>query len=231
VENAEYRELGRMLAFERDNSALLDALELLRPHASAPLTQESLRILGAGFERRSARERQSGMPALQDRIQRVIDRLAVAGKRIADLPVESIGSRHLRRGVERTLGRCVAGFERARERPTPIELHEWRKDAKTAYHQTRLMRELIPGWAATTGPRLESLADALGHHHDLSLLEGKLQRHPDELDIDTQLHAILRLITTVSGELATSALDLGTELFEEGGAELTGLARRRIERG
>ena len=213
VENMLLRDLGRNLAYARDAEAVVEALSLLDGRVSGPLAQESLRMLRHGLQQRAARERDCGLHDLPGRIEAACDALKAAGKRLQDMPLDGLRRKHLRRGAHRTMQRCHGGFERSAQSRAPDDLHVWRRDVKYAYHQTRLMEQLMPRWALSAGPALGALAEMLGQHQDLSVLDRLLRMQADELNIDVHLRSIRNVLGNTRDELAVKALDLGAKTF------------------
>jgi hypothetical protein len=214
VENAFYRDLGRQLAYARDTEAVIDALRLLEPRISGPLAQESLRMLKIGLEQRAARGRDCGLHDLAGRIESACDRLAAAEKRLRDMPLDGLRRKDLRRGVQTSMERCGTSFRRVSKSRAADDFHEWRMDVKHAYNQTHLMRQIMPRWAATSGPALGELAEVLGQYHDLVILDALLRGQADELGVDVHLRSMRNAVRTAMTELGADALGRGTKLFE-----------------
>lgn len=212
VENRVFRDLGRSLAYVRDSEAVVDALGLLEGRVEGPLAQESLTMLRNGLEQRAQRERECGVHDLAGRIEAACAELKAAGRRLADMPIGDLRRKHLRRGAQRSMGRCVAGFEAVGARQSPELFHDWRREAKYAYYQTRLLAELMPRWAQCWGPSLGRLAETLGHYQDLCVLDRLLKHQVDELNIDVHLRSIRNALRDTREEMAVAALRLGEGL-------------------
>jgi CHAD domain-containing protein len=212
VENVFYRDVGRSLACARDAEAVVEALTLLQPRIQGPLAQESLAQLRTGLERRAARQRESELLDLRGRIERACASLGAAERRLRHVPLSDVRRKDLRRGVEATLQRCGEAYERVCQSQAPDDFHAWRKDVKCAYHQSRLMSELMPHWSRTAGPGLGALAEVLGHLHDLVLLEALLGQTAGELRIDVHLRSIGRVVRLAKAECQAEAMRGGQEL-------------------
>ncbi len=213
VENIFYRDLGRKLAYARDSEAVIDALGLLEERVSGPLAQDSLRMLRKGLEQRAARERDCGIHDLAGRIAEACDALGQAGKRFRNLPLEQLRRKHLKRGAEVGMERCVAAFDLVARTRAEADFHAWRKEVKYAYHQTRLMQHMLPRWSATRGPKLGALADSLGHFHDLVILDELLRRQADELNVDVHLRSMRNTVRSAKAAYAGEALAAGPLIF------------------
>lgn len=221
VENMVFRDLARSLAYARDTEAVVEALGLLDGRVTGPLAQESLRMLRHGLQQRASRERDCGILDLQGRIESACAALDEAAARLRAAPLESLRRKHLRRGAQRTVDACRDGFRRASGSGAPEDLHEWRRDVKYAYHQTRLLDQVIPAWARAAGPVLGTLAEILGHHQDLTILDHLLRTQADELNIDVHLRAIRNALRDAREDLAGQALRTGAGLFDgTAGAEV-----------
>lgn len=217
VENAFFRDVGQDLAYARDTEAVIEALGLLEVRISGPLAQESLHMLRIGLEHRAARERDCGIHDLPGRVQSACKALGQADKRLRELPMVNLRRRDFRRGVEHTFERCTSGFERARHSESPEDFHAWRKEVKYAYHQTRLMQQIMPRWANARGSALGTLAGVLGHYHDLVMLEALLRNQADELNVDVHLRSMKNAVRNAKAELSAEALALGRETMVRGG--------------
>jgi CHAD domain-containing protein len=213
VENQFFRDLGRGLAYARDTEAVIDALGLVEVRVSGPLAQDSLRMLRVGLQQRAARERDSAMHDFNGRIEGACEALADAEKRFRHLPLEELRVKHFRRGAQGTLARCAEAFQQATQTGAAEAFHSWRKEVKYAYHQTRLMQQIMPRWARARGPALEQLADTLGHYHDLVVLETLLRTQADELNVDVHLRSMRNAVRSAKAEIGDSALVQGREVF------------------
>lgn len=216
VENVIYRDLGRDLAYARDNEAVIEALGLLEPRISGPLAQESLKMLRVGLEQRAARERDCGLHDLPGRIKTACHALKDADKRFRDLPLGELRRKHLRKGVQDTLAHCASAFDRVSHSHAAEDFHALRKNVKCAYHQTRLMQQLMPRWAVAAGPALGELSDVLGHYHDLIILDALLHRQADELNVDVHLRSMRNAVRSATAEFASDGLALAARVFAGG---------------
>lgn len=215
VENLQFRELGRSLAYARDSEAVVDALGLLEGRVSGPLAHESLLMLRHGLEQRAQRERDCGLHDLQGRIDRACEALAAAAQRVPHMPLEDLRRRHLRRGAGQALRRCARGFEAAQGSREAEAFHAWRRDIKYAWFHTRLLADLMPRWAQFHGACLGRLAEALGHYQDLCVLDRLLMSQVDELNIDVHLRSIRNALRDARTDMADKALVLGAGIQAE----------------
>lgn len=213
VENRFYRDVARSLAYVRDTEAVIEALALLEQDLTDPESRETLELLRTGLRERAARELADPVLDVPRRVQSACEALREASGRLRRTPLPDLGRRDLRRGVRRTLRRCEQGFAVVLMSDAAADYHAWRRDVKCAYHQTRLMQELMPDWAAAQGPLLGRLGELLGHSQDLSVLDGVLRSQPDDLGLDHRLQHLREVILNSQRACHEQARQLGVQIF------------------
>ena len=213
VENRFYRDLARSLAYVRDTEAVIEALAVLEKNLTDPESRESLHLLRTGLQQRAARELADPVLDVPQRVQSACDALREAAGRLRRTPLPDVKRKVLRSAVRRTLRRCEEGFGQVLITGAAADFHAWRRDVKCAYHQTRLMQELMPDWAAAHGPLLARLGELLGHSQDLTVLDGVLQAQPDELGLDHHLQHLRQVIRDCQLSAQEQARQLGVQIF------------------
>ncbi|MGA2244711.1 MAG: CHAD domain-containing protein [Verrucomicrobiota bacterium] len=89
---------------------------------------------------------------------------------LEDLGLKRLGWPDIRAGLEQSHARGRSAYELAKLKPSPENLHEWRKRVKDLWYQ---MDFLCPDWPSKTRALLGSLkklGGELGRDHDLVLL-------------------------------------------------------------
>jgi hypothetical protein len=213
VENRFYRDVARSLAYVRDTEAVIEALAVLEKDLTDPESRESLRLLRTGLQQRAARELADPVLDVPRRVQAACDALRDATGRLRRTPLPDVNRKVLRSAVRKTLRRCEQGFGQVLIAGAAADFHAWRRDVKCAYHQARLMRELMPEWAAAHGPLLARLGELLGHSQDLTVLDGVLQAQPDELGLDRRLDHLRDVIRDCQLTAQEQARQLGVQIF------------------
>lgn len=226
VENRFYRDIQRRIAYARDAEAMVEALDALGSGVAEPALLESVRMLREALAGRGDAVFQERRATLAAEVEACCAELRVAERRLARLPVDHLRRGDLYQGAARTFARCARQFEVVRARPDARALHAWRKDVKYAYHHTNLLAEVMPDYALERGPGLRELAEVLGRHQDLHVLDEFLRRQPDALGIDIHVQRLRRLVADTARALRERALAMGEALFvaappprEPGGGE------------
>jgi hypothetical protein len=209
VENRHYRDIARTLSVFRDSSAVIDALGVVMARTSDPLIEESVRMLRASLEARVATPVSAADTDVSQRVASACEALRNARRRLRDAPLSRVSRKRLRAAAASSLARVGKRFVQVLHSDLPADFHAWRKDVKYAYHQTRLMRELMPQWTATYGPPLEELGEILGHCQDLAVLDALLRVQPDALGLDMHLQRVRRVVRAAEDALREQARQLG----------------------
>lgn len=100
--------------------------------------------------------------------------LLVLGRQMSETPLLGLEFPELVSGIVRSYrrGRRLLGkYERA---PSAVGLHELRKRVKDQLYQLRLMVELSPTSLRAQAVEFDWLAELLGDHHDLAILDAEL---------------------------------------------------------
>ena len=222
-ENAALRDAARALSTQRDQQAMIEALDKLLGHAECEWGESgshlaALRELRNRFVE-SQQEESNG--AARDRlIQQVADDLRAACERLkewtsdADDRIVVAGFADSYRRARKALRAVVASA-------TAENLHEWRKQIKYHRYQVRLFQEAWPAMLEAHCDELKRLSDFLGDDHDLVLLRQALcDAHAAELSERT-LGELAELIERRRCELQAEAIPLGRLLFAEKPKQLT----------
>ncbi len=225
AENERYRAAGRLLSTSRDAEAKLEALEGLREHFSDRLAPtDTSDWLGELRQERNLAVR-AAREGDADSVGAALEAVEEGRRRVEAWPLESADSWKLvGPGICRAYSRGKREMRRAAEDPSGANMHQWRKRAKDLWYHLRILRDARPkalhdalGWA-------DELADALGDHHDLTVLRDDLLRR--ELPL-AERPALVAAIAERQQELAGAAFDLGERLY----ARKPKAFRRKMRRG
>jgi len=214
AENARYRDAGRLLSGPRDAEVKLETLAGLRERSGE---------LGPGIDEWLAALREERDLA-RTPLGRAIAAVELAPERIAAWPLSTDSWKLVGPGVDRAYRRGRREIRRAVEDPSGPAMHGWRKRAKDLWYQLRILREAIPDSLSESLGLADQLAEALGDHHDLTLLRDDLLRR--ELPL-TRRPTVVTAIAARQDELAARAFDLGEALY----ARKPKSFRRKLRRG
>jgi len=210
-ENARIRDLSALLSPYRDADAMLETLEKLH-HAFPDILDTKMHDV-AYRSLLDARDNQlaSGDGYAHD-AQRVIGQLRKARANVANWPLPR-DLEHIIPILRRTYKRARQAAKQAKRTQHIEDFHTWRKRVKDLQYQTQLLQETPAGLKREFRQALKSLAELLGNHHDLSILEELLES--PEIFPDQQHAAEVRpLVQQHRQALEQEALQAGKKLFE-----------------
>ena len=167
-ENAAIRDAARSLAGQRDADVMLATLDRLGAEAEDEATAKLLGKIHAHLKA-DMEDGTSQAPPLEA----FAGRLRKIGKRVRGWQVKS-GRRALPRGLRTTYASGRAAMAKARKRPSPEELHEWRKHVKYHLYHLLLLKPAAPRMLAAPARLARVLSEGLGDHHDLSVLRDRV---------------------------------------------------------
>jgi len=193
--------------YRTQNLRLRDAGRALSARRDAAVLRATARSIGVGMP--------SGMPPQRDggaTAARAVKLLQAQRRAVGRWAPDALTREALDEALVEGYRRARRAGARARRHPRAELLHEWRKQVK--HH--RFQCEAVASARPQLLPRahaLDDLGEILGRHHDLELLAGELQRHPQRFDGPA---SVLRAVRRVRGEqerVAARALRSGTKLF------------------
>jgi CHAD domain-containing protein len=210
-ENAALRDAGRTLSESRDAEVLVQALDELSERYAGQIPKATF----DAFRERLDADRQDARHRLSDPSLpfAAADQLQAVRRRIARWNLREGGWPAIAGGLDRTYREGRKAFRRARSKPDPEHLHEWRKRSKDLWYDLRLLAPV--GGQAVRGHAKEAhvLADLLGDDHDLAVLREALIRDADKVPADVD--AVLGLIDHRQEQLQERAMFLGERVYAE----------------
>jgi CHAD domain-containing protein len=238
VENARYRDAGRLLSGPRDAEVKLETLQGLRERSGAlgPGIEEWLAALreerdaaiqgvrGATAIDQASAKAPPGGESAPTPLSRAIAVVESAPERIAAWSLRMNSWTLVGPGIDRAYRRGRREMGRAGEDPGGPAMHQWRKRAKDLWYHLRILRDALPGALSGGVALADELADALGDHHDLAVLRDDLLRR--DL-LAARRPTVVAAIAERQEELAAKAFDLGAGLY----ARKPKSFRRKLRRG
>ena len=192
AENAAFRDAAQALSYLRDSEALLETHDLLMETYGDQVDREALASV-----RRRLTERQKEIEAehdLEGELQTFRDRMTEARERAERWRVAEDGFGPIAGGLRKTYKRAQRAMAVARERPSTESFHEWRKRVKYHWYHTRLLRPIWPGPMKAREQAADRMGDLLGDHHDLAVLERRLDQGRADFGPSTDLDAFGALV-------------------------------------
>jgi CHAD domain-containing protein len=167
-QNARLRDAGRALSGARDAAVLRQSFDRLVQECHAGQPDEHLDTL-----RRSLSDGADDHAVTPETLQAVLAALADAAGEVDALPWPN-GARSLARGLAAGQARLRKSLDVARAKPTPDNLHDWRKRLKDQAPQLGLLQAGLDRSLKARRKREQELAKILGEEHDLCLLGARL---------------------------------------------------------
>jgi CHAD domain-containing protein len=209
AENERYRDAGRLLSPSRDAEVKVETLEGLCGRFSDRLAADA-----ADWLEQLRRERDRAVRAARmgdaDSIEAALRAVEEGRSRIEAWPLETSSWKLVGPGISRAYRRGRREMSRAAENPSGANMHQWRKRAKDLWYHLRIVRDARPKALGDSLRWADGLADALGEHHDLTLLRDDLLQR--DLPF-AERPALVVAIAERQEELAGTAFDLGGRLY------------------
>jgi CHAD domain-containing protein len=224
AENERYREAAKLLAPSRDAEVKVETLESLRDCFSPQLTPVDLADWLEQLRRDRDRAGRTARMGDADSIEAALEAVEEGRSRIGAWVLETDSWKLVAPGVDRAYRRGRREMSRAAKDPSGANMHEWRKRAKDLWYHLRILRDARPEALHDSVELADGLADALGDHHDLTVLRDDLLRRDLPLP---ERPALVAAIAARQEELAGVAFDLGERLY----ARKPKAFRRKMRRG
>ena len=220
-ENRRYRDAAQLLAASRDAEVKLQTLRALRERAGGELAPAPV----ASWERMLEADRDevasATAAATGARVAAALAAIEAGAAAIEEWPLADDSWELVEAGLTRAYREGREELGKLGGEGSDAAVHELRKRVKDLWYQLRLLVDAWPGPLGETVDQLDSLAEALGDHHDLSLLAGDLERRGP---IFADPEAVAGLIVARQRELLDEARAIGIRVY----AEKPNAFRRRI---
>ncbi|HUD83794.1 MAG TPA: CHAD domain-containing protein [Candidatus Saccharimonadales bacterium] len=215
AENQRIAAAGRKISPLRDMHVQLRTLADLGPASSAgKRVSRLLRRRQIAFSR--------GIPALRNTVRQM---LRVSSQNIAARPANKPTPRHLADGLKRIYRQGRDAFNTACKRPSPENLHEWRKKAKLLGYGFALIEGLGLHKTSRMIKCAAGLSEALGDDHDLFMVETALDRENRSRPAP-DYRSLSKRISARRAKLQKRAFKRGALIY----AEKPGRFRKQLDR-
>jgi CHAD domain-containing protein len=212
-ENRTFRDAAAQLSYIRDAEAIIETHDDL-----IEIFDDQVDKLAFASVRDQLEARQDDILAEKDidqKMARVRADLVEARGRVQKWCLSEKSFAAVTGGLAKTYRRARNAMAKAREEPTPENLHEWRKRVKYHWYHARLLREIWPRMMRAHINAADELADLLGDHHDLAVYRKTLLSDPDAYGDADEIEALIGLIVARQSVLAEEAFLLGARLLAE----------------
>jgi CHAD domain-containing protein len=149
------------------------------------------------------------IPELRRAVRQMLD---ASRQIIASWPVHQATFPKVAAGLTRVYKAGKKAFKAASKNPTPENLHQWRKQAKTLGYGLELIQRVGPKKIGKWIKKTEELSESLGDDHDLFLvLDALRQEHAARPASD--YGSLSKRIAAKRARLQKRAFKLGTRIF------------------
>jgi hypothetical protein len=199
-EDKRLRNIGRALSEVRDAAVMIEVFDALVEKQQPAIDKERL----AGIRRGLVESMQSVDSAKAAAF--ALAALEAARQRLDHWPIEDAFAD----GLETTYRRGRKMLRRARKNGHAQSYHDFRKRVKEHWYHMRLV-----------GPRdsrtasLKDLESWLGEHHNLTVLEEKLEKNPERFGDREAIEIFLALAAAEQRKLAQDSIALGRRLYQQ----------------
>lgn len=208
--NVFYRDQGRALSELRDLTVVNETLKSIIKTRDSKEEREFLIQFRARLV--DKRKKDQGRAVLDDARKEVIHRLSKMQAQISEWKVDDEKTGLFLLGLKNTFSVARKQFKNLRAGFTDHQLHDWRKQVKYFLYQTELITGLWPPMLKVWIKELKSLAQSLGRHHDLVLLETALKEYT-EPELEDLVSTTLTQIGEEKANIEQTALLLGAKIF------------------
>ncbi len=193
-ENHRFRDAGRELAPYRDATTVVEAIKALSPRVRETVGPKAMRALRT-FANERQRAQFANESALRERFESLIARFAGANERLAQASLpDTARFSIIEDGLARTISTGKRAMASASKSGTDADFHDWRKRVKDLGHHIELLINVWPKVMTTIEKETSTLAQHLGHHHDLALVAEVVHQAEGTLRDAAERHRIGSLI-------------------------------------
>ncbi len=212
-ENHRFRDAGRELAPYRDATTVVEAIKALSPRVRETVGPKAMRALRT-FANERQRAQFAGESALRERFESLIARFAGANKRLAQASLpDTTRFSIIEEGLVSTISTGKRAMASAFKSGTDADFHEWRKRVKDLGHHIELLINVWPKVMTTMAKETSTLAQYLGHHHDLALVAEVVHQTEGTLGDAAERHRIGRLIAAQQKRTVALARPIAERLY------------------
>lgn len=226
-ENRAFRDAARPLSEARDWEAMAETYDMVMDHYEDEVERSDF----AHIRRALTIEKQNivNTDEMGERLCAFHAKMVDAQQRVEDWSLEKSPGKSIQKGVAKTYGRATNAMAAAYDDPTPDRFHQWRKRAKYHWYHARLLEELWPAMVKPYRREVKQVSSALGDHHDLAILAGKLNYEPELFGGGHDVEQLAKLADDMRANIEHELRCRGRRLFAFKPKQVGKLARRTFE--
>ena len=211
-EYAAYRDIGRMMASNRETSVLRRTLKLLKKENKALFLR-----LSDNDEVQKLLKKPELLPGAEEaeklKVEQINDMLNKAISRLRFYILDNLNPQQLLKELEKTYIITADNYLKCRINQKPTAIHEFRKRSKDFFYQLYFFRPLNPITIKDLEKKLDNLTQNLGKYNDLTQIVRLLEYKPDNPGNSSEINELMVVIRNKQDEYLSKIWPLGYKIF------------------
>ena len=224
-ENTYYRLIGHQLSHLRDATVMINTAEKLREAYPDQISPEVFAIIRKALVQQQNQANRDFFDD-PDTIREVADAFRQARLPVAGLSKHPNAFWMMAPNLKGIYRRARKAMKIVTQDPSIHHLHELRKEVKTLWYHTRLLRPIWPGLFGAYEQELGRLGELLGDDHDFGVLAQAMESDRLLLPDQQTKEILVQLLQAERTQLQEQILPLANRLFAEKTTDFVGRYRR-----
>lgn len=223
--NSQFRSIGQQLSHIRDATVMMHTIEKLQQTHSAALSPNVF----VGLKKALAQKQELVSHTFFDEentIKEVADALRQAPQSVLGLSEKHDSFSVLAPNLKGIYRRGRKALKLATQEPSSHNLHELRKEVKTIWYHTLLLKPIWPGLFGAYGQEFGRLGELLGDDHDFGVLAEEIESDLLTMRNRKSKETVLQLLHDQRTALQEQLFPLANRLFAEKSGDFVDRYRR-----
>lgn len=214
IENAFYRDSGRILSDLRDSTVLIYTFDKLLKSSELEMSNFDFSIF-----RDFLVEKHKNISANKHKKSQVINSLStdllLARSRVFDWPISGDNFKIIRKNLQKIYEQGQRFMYAVFSEAIKENVHEWRKSVKDLWYSMRILSNLWPEIMSPLVILLGKLADTLGDTNDMFLLKERIIANQSKFKDDQHTRELINFIDRRIIDLLRDARSIGRKVYSE----------------
>jgi CHAD domain-containing protein len=207
--NAEIRDISRLLSLQRDAEVKLELIGQLINDADED-QQHLLQLLAEHYQ-----EGAIDQQIIEKNVQLAKEKAIALGELVKSWKFKKMDQAKVFKALGNEWGLAKISYLQNQKDPDPVDMHTWRKHAKTCLYQSQLLETHLKAKYPQRIEKLKKLGTLLGQYHDLVLILEDIEE-PIIADWNEAEQASLQgYIKNKQGKLLKKTLKIAKAVFEK----------------
>ena len=214
IENAFYRDSGRILSDLRDSTVLIYTFDKLLKSSELEMSNFDFSIF-----RDFLVEKHKNISANKHKKSQVINSLStdllLARSRVFDWPISGDNFKIIKKNLQKIYEQGQRFMYAVFSEAIKENVHEWRKSVKDLWYSMRILSNLWPEIMSPLVILLGKLADTLGDTNDMFLLKERIIANQSKFKDDQHTRELINFIDRRIIDLLRDARSIGRKVYSE----------------